>query len=135
MTAGKLTLMLTALLAVIALSAWGAMTGNAAEGAPQTNPPAAARNDEDGEAKNDSEGSISPADAEKAKAAALKIAGGGTVQDVEMGDDGNPGWYEVEIRKADGSEVKVQLDASFNERAGGEESEGGDEQEGPNDDD
>jgi hypothetical protein len=56
------------------------------------------------------------------------------VQDVEKGDDGNPSWYEVEIQKADGTEVKVQLDENFNQRRNAEELESGDDQEGPDDD-
>jgi uncharacterized membrane protein YkoI len=139
MTRTKLMLILTVLGAVIALAAWGAVTVAAADGAPQPNQPAAsdsAKSDDDngnGETKDD-DGAISPADADKAKAAALKIAGGGTVRDVEKGDDGNPGWYEVEIQKADGTEVKVQLDGNFNQRQSAEESEAGDDQEGPDDD-
>jgi uncharacterized membrane protein YkoI len=145
MTAKRLTLIITALTAVICLSVWGAVTVSAADGASQPNKPVAAGNaksDEgNGEAKDDNgpgeakdDGPINPSDAEKAKAAALKIAGGGTVQDVEKGDDGKPGWYEVEIQKADGTEVKVQLDENFNQRQNAEESEGSDDQEGPDDD-
>lgn len=37
--------------------------------------------------------------------------GGGTVTETEVGDDGSA--YEVEIRRADGSQVEVQLDADF----------------------
>ena len=130
----------TALLAaLLALALWGLMSGNSAEGAPQPDQPALSKTtaDDDANGKDDSDGSISAADAEKAKAAALKITGGGTVQDVEKGDDGNPGWFEVEIQKADGTKVKVQLDENFGQRQGGtgEESESEDrEEEGANDD-
>lgn len=48
---------------------------------------------------------------ERAVAAALEHAGGGTVTETEMDDDGAV--YEVEVRRPDGSEVEVQLDRSF----------------------
>jgi hypothetical protein len=77
----KLTLILTALTAVIWLSVWGAVTVSAADGAPQPNQPATASNpksdDNDGSSEAKDDGPINPSDAEKAKAAALKIAGGG----------------------------------------------------------
>ena len=41
--------------------------------------------------------------------AAAQAVGGGTVLDVESSDDGEEA-YEVEVRKADGSEVDVALD-------------------------
>jgi len=51
--------------------------------------------------------------AEQAKAAALKAAGGGTVLEVEGQDGDGAGVYEVEVRRADGSEVEVHLNAAF----------------------
>ena len=51
--------------------------------------------------------------AEQAKAAALKAAGGGTVLEVEGQDGDGAGVYEVEIRRADGSQVEIHLDAAF----------------------
>lgn len=50
-------------------------------------------------------------DLERATAAALAHTGGGTVTDTETGDDGAA--YGVEIRKPDGTEVEVGLDANF----------------------
>jgi hypothetical protein len=47
---------------------------------------------------------------DRAVAAALASTGGGTVTETETGDEGA---YEVEVRKADGSQVEVQLDADF----------------------
>jgi hypothetical protein len=137
--AHKPILMLLVLVAVIAVAVWGAITSNAAEGSPQPNQPAMTGNsngdDGNGEAANDDgDGSITPAEAEQAKAAALAIAGGGTVHDFEKGDDGNPGWYEVEIQKADGSEVKVQLDENFKQRQAGEAEDADGDGEEPNDD-
>ena len=48
---------------------------------------------------------------ERATAAALAETGGGTVTDSEVGDGGAA--YSVEVRLADGSQVEVDLDASF----------------------
>jgi uncharacterized membrane protein YkoI len=54
-----------------------------------------------------------PADAlDRATAAALAHVGGGTVTETKSG--GEHGAYEVEITLADGREVDVHLDASFN---------------------
>jgi uncharacterized membrane protein YkoI len=49
--------------------------------------------------------------ADKVKAAALKAVPGGTVLRVETDSDGSP--YEAHVRKADGSEVVVKVDKSF----------------------
>jgi hypothetical protein len=51
--------------------------------------------------------------AERAAAAALEAAGGGTVLEVERQDGDGTGAYEVEVRREDGSQVEIQLDASF----------------------
>jgi uncharacterized membrane protein YkoI len=48
---------------------------------------------------------------ERATAAALRHTGGGTVTETETGDDGAA--YGVEVRLADGTQVEVNLDASF----------------------
>jgi uncharacterized membrane protein YkoI len=49
---------------------------------------------------------------ERASAAALRAAGGGTVTEVEVADEGERG-YEVGVRRADGSLVEVHLDTRF----------------------
>ncbi len=49
---------------------------------------------------------------DEASAAALQASGGGTVTDTEVGDEES--FYEVEVTKADGSQVDVQLDRGFN---------------------
>jgi uncharacterized membrane protein YkoI len=49
---------------------------------------------------------------DSASAAALKHTGGGTVTGTEVGDEES--YYEVEVTLADGSQVDVQLDKSFN---------------------
>ena len=48
---------------------------------------------------------------EKASAAALASTGGGTVIETEVGDEES--YYEVEVKKLDGSSVDVQLDEQF----------------------
>ncbi len=49
--------------------------------------------------------------AEKVKAAALAALPGGTIIRVETDSDGSP--YEAHVRKADGTEVVVKVDADF----------------------
>jgi hypothetical protein len=48
---------------------------------------------------------------ERATAAALRHAGGGTVTEAETGDGGAA--YDVEVRLSDGRQIEVNLDASF----------------------
>jgi uncharacterized membrane protein YkoI len=48
---------------------------------------------------------------QKAGAAALAETGGGRVTGTEVGDEES--YYEVEVTRADGSRVDVQLDESF----------------------
>lgn len=48
---------------------------------------------------------------DRARAAALRFTGGGTVTETEAGDDGAA--YGVEVRLDDGRVVEVRLDASF----------------------
>lgn len=47
----------------------------------------------------------------KASQAALSFTGGGTVTGSEVGDEES--YYQVEVTKADGSQVDVQLNDSF----------------------
>ena len=47
----------------------------------------------------------------KASAAALQSTGGGKVTGTEVGDEES--YYEVEVTRADGSQVDVQLDRGF----------------------
>ena len=49
---------------------------------------------------------------QRASDAALKATGGGKVTETEQGDEDS--YYEVEVTKADGSQVDVQLDRAFN---------------------
>jgi uncharacterized membrane protein YkoI len=70
---------------------------------------------------------------DRAKAVALAHTGGGKVSGTEVGDE--EGAYEVEVTRADGSQVDVHLDKAFNvidqsadggqDEAGGESESGG----------
>ena len=70
-------------------------------------------NDESGTEveSTDSDQPLTGTDRERAEAAALEAVGGGTVTEVEAGDDGAA--FGVEIRRDDGSQVEVQLDENF----------------------
>lgn len=56
---------------------------------------------------------LSGATLHRASAAALKATGGGRVTETEH-DSEDGATYEVEVTKADGSQVDVRLDESFN---------------------
>jgi hypothetical protein len=51
--------------------------------------------------------------AERAKDAALKETGGGAVTEMERDSDDGMTVYKVDVRKADGSTVDVELDGAF----------------------
>jgi uncharacterized membrane protein YkoI len=70
---------------------------------------AAAGNPEDAAEGPDS--AISGDALQKAEEAALAESGGGRVTGTEVGDEES--YYEVEVTRADGSRVDVQLDESF----------------------
>jgi hypothetical protein len=59
------------------------------------------------------EESVTGPDAQKAKSAALRAVGGGTVLEVERQDGDGAGVFEVEVRRDDGSQVEVHLDGGF----------------------
>jgi hypothetical protein len=61
---------------------------------------------------DDDEGNLRGPQADSAKAAALRITGGGTVNAVER-DSEKGATYEVEVTRKDGSTVDVRLDASY----------------------
>ena len=112
----KLALVAAFILALGALVAGIAIAAGGGDGTQAGNPPASeSRTDDDdgpGEAE-DSDESLTGSPAERAGAAALAATGGGTLLEVERGDDGASA-YEVEIRRADGSVAEVLLDRSFN---------------------
>jgi hypothetical protein len=62
-------------------------------------------------AHEDHEQAVTGAAAEKAQAAAVKAAGGGTAGDVTTNYFGRG--YEVTVMKSDGSTVEIHLDSSF----------------------
>jgi uncharacterized membrane protein YkoI len=61
--------------------------------------------------RDDHEQPITGSALERASEAALAAAGGGRVTDTEVGDE--DAYYEVEVTLADGREVDVHLDRSF----------------------
>jgi hypothetical protein len=71
----------------------------------------APQENEAGEEK-DSDESLTGSPARQAADAALRATGGGTVLEVEQGDDPNAA-YEVEVRRTDGSIAEVMLDGNF----------------------
>jgi Peptidase propeptide and YPEB domain len=52
-------------------------------------------------------------DADRAERAALDAVGGGSVTEIEYQESGGAGVYEVEVKRDDGSQVEVHLDADF----------------------
>ncbi|MBA2630606.1 MAG: PepSY domain-containing protein [Thermoleophilaceae bacterium] len=52
--------------------------------------------------------------AERAKRAALEAVGGGSVSEIERQDGDGAGAFEVEVRRADGSQVEVHVDRNYN---------------------
>lgn len=73
--------------------------------------------------------------ADRAAAAALEAAGGGSVLEVERQDGDGAGLYEVEVRRTDGSTVEIHLDADFRPVGSAADDDTGSEQEdGPDDD-
>jgi hypothetical protein len=69
---------------------------------------------------------------DRARAAALRVTGGGTVTETEAGDDGAA--YGVEVRLDDGRVVEVRLDASFQVLGHEADDDGLNDQDGSNDD-
>jgi uncharacterized membrane protein YkoI len=62
--------------------------------------------------RGDGDGELSQAVEKQAGQAALRITGGGTIRQIER--DGEKGaTYEVEVNRADGSQVDVRLDDQF----------------------
>ncbi|HYN52648.1 MAG TPA: PepSY domain-containing protein [Thermoleophilaceae bacterium] len=69
---------------------------------------------------------------DRASSAALAETGGGKVSETEVGDE--EGAYEVEVTRADGSQVDVHLDKGFNVLSSVGDNDGSGEKDGPNDD-
>ena len=68
----------------------------------------------------------------RAKAAALRHTGGGTVTEAEVGDDGAA--YDVEVRLPSGRQVEVMLDRRFAVIGREADDDGAAEDEGADDD-
>ena len=69
---------------------------------------------------------------DRASSAALAETGGGKVTETEVGDE--EGAYEVEVTRADGSQVDVHLDKGFNVLSSVGDNDGSGEKDGSNDD-
>jgi hypothetical protein len=75
----------------------------------------------------DSEEQVSGPDADRAKAAAVKLVGGGRAVGVERDDSGGAAW-EIEVEKAGGGEVEVRLTDNLKQVGIGGDDEGAGEQ-------
>ena len=84
--------------AVAAVAVAGAVTGGALAFA--------------GGAGDDDDTRVTGPEADRAAEAAVTEAGGGTASSVEREDEGAVAW-EVEVTRADGTKVEVDLDASY----------------------
>ncbi len=82
----------------------------------------------------DSEEQLTGPDAEKAKSAAIAAVGGGTVTEVERDDGYGTGFFEVEVKRDDGSQVEVHLDRDLNVVGQEADEDGPSDKDGPNDD-
>ena len=80
----------------------------------------AAANSSDAEGINETEAPITGTDLDRASQVAVDHIGGGRVTGTEVGDEES--YYEVEVTRADGTEVDVQLDEQFTVVATGDES-------------
>jgi uncharacterized membrane protein YkoI len=77
---------------------------------------------------DDSEGPITGRALDRASEAALAHVGEGRVTETEVGDEES--YYEVEVRRDDGSQVDVQLDEDFEvvgQKVDDDRTEGGDD--------
>jgi uncharacterized membrane protein YkoI len=113
---------LIAAAAVAVLAAGGAAiagaTGNDSS-APSAGQGSGVEVSEDGGARDDEAGRddgngepVTGSPLDRASAVALQETGGGSVTGSEIDDE--EGYYEIEVTKADGSQVDVHLDRDFN---------------------
>ena len=91
---------LTLIVAGVAALAVLALGGAAIAGATQ------------GDEGDDAEQTLTGAAAERAKTAALKATGGGSVTELERDPEGGR-TYEVEVKKPNGATVDIDLDSAF----------------------
>ncbi|WP_165069471.1 PepSY domain-containing protein [Marisediminicola senii] len=80
--------------------------------APGSNDAAAAPGSNDAAAGTGENAPITDAERASAEQAALAEAGNGTVTELERSDDADHAW-EVEVTRDDGTDVDIELDASF----------------------
>ncbi len=71
--------------------------------------------------------------ADRAAAAAVAAVGGGTALKVERQDGDGAGAYEVEVRRPDGSQVEIHLNAQFERVGSAADDDNGPESEGDDD--
>ena len=88
------------------------------------------------------DGNATGPEADAAAAAAIELVGGGTLLEVEHGDDHDAVW-EVEVKTSSGEELEVLLDGNLNEIARfanddddeGEDDDDDEDEDGEDDDD
>jgi hypothetical protein len=80
----------------------------------------------------DSDESVTGPEADRAAAAAVAHVGGGQAAEVEHAE-GGAGW-EVEVKRADGTTVEVNLDQGYHVVGTQQDSDNGDDDSGPGDD-
>ena len=100
--------------AIAALAVGGAAIAGASGGGSdnKTDKPAAGQESDRGNDRSENpDKPITGQALQRAKAVALQATGGGKVTDSEVNDE--EGAYEVEVTRADGSQVDVHLDRSF----------------------
>ena len=87
------------------------------------------------QAVSGSEEPVTGPSADRAAEAALAAAGGGSVLEIERQDDDGSGIYEVEVRREDGSQVEVHLDAQFQRVGTVADDDAGEQEDSEGDDD
>lgn len=118
---------LVAAAAVAVLAGGGAAIAGATGGGSDTTIAPASGGGDEAAARDDGPGQpITGSALDKAKAVALQETGGGQVTGSEIRDE--EGYYEVEVTRADGSQVDVHMDRNYNvldSQADGSESDEG----------
>jgi uncharacterized membrane protein YkoI len=87
------------------------------------------------QAVSGNEEQVTGPNAKRAADAALQETGGGTVLEIEHQDGDGAGVYEVEVRREDGSQVEIHLDAGFAPFGSAADDDSGSESEGAEDSD
>jgi uncharacterized membrane protein YkoI len=104
---------LIAAAAVAALAGGGAAIAGATGGGGGTAVAPATGGGDEAAAKDDGPGQpITGSALDKAKSVALQQTGGGQVTGSEIRDE--EGYYEIEVTRADGSQVDVHMDRNYN---------------------